>query len=319
MILEFPTKDEFFNAANNYLNSSWDSVIGLLSQFQDIKENIKDSPHDFNSERYWNSANQTLTSAAALVQQAVEFYIKGRIVEVSPYLLITGSPQSWPKGSNKNNIEFSSFRTIDAQDLLKVHDTVCNNRFSDRFVERYGALRVVRNKVMHTVDKSLRVEPEFLLEYILFINDYFSEGQRWVDSGIEYLKNSPKSAIKYFKDDESGELDEPNGPEYFLGEFNAVINELTPSILKSYFNFDKNKISRHCPICLNKIKYSLHVWDDELRDLYAKSYQNIKNSDDYECCICLHKGAILSVACEEDGCEGKYSDSGSGICFTCFN
>ena len=120
MILEFPTKEDFYNVADGFLNSSWDSVIEHLHEFEVLYNVTEGLDGENESKRYWASAKQTLVSATALVQQAVEFYIKGRIVDVSPYLLIPGNPQSWPKGCNKSDIEFSAFRTLDAQDLIKV-------------------------------------------------------------------------------------------------------------------------------------------------------------------------------------------------------
>ncbi|WP_462167473.1 hypothetical protein [Pseudoalteromonas sp. GB43] len=106
MIIDFPTKDDFFNAATDYLNSSWDSVVELISEFEKIVDLIDDSKHSVESKRYWGSAKQTLIIATALVQQAVEFYIKGRIANVSPYLLISGSPQSYQKVVVKRMLSF---------------------------------------------------------------------------------------------------------------------------------------------------------------------------------------------------------------------
>ncbi|HCV03243.1 hypothetical protein L1264_08660 [Pseudoalteromonas sp. APAL1] len=68
MIIDFPTKDDFFNAATDYLNSSRDSVVELISEFEKIVDLIDDSKHSVESERYWGSAKQTLISATALVQ-----------------------------------------------------------------------------------------------------------------------------------------------------------------------------------------------------------------------------------------------------------
>ncbi|MEM5548164.1 hypothetical protein [Pseudoalteromonas fuliginea] len=63
MILDFPTKIDFFGAANDYLNSSWGSVIELLSEFEEMRSVVEDSDHEEESERYWSSAKQTLISA----------------------------------------------------------------------------------------------------------------------------------------------------------------------------------------------------------------------------------------------------------------
>lgn len=79
MIFEFPTKEDFYNAADGFLNSSWDSVTEHLHEFEALRGVNDGLDHEDESNRYWASAKQTLVSATALVQQAVEFYIKVKI------------------------------------------------------------------------------------------------------------------------------------------------------------------------------------------------------------------------------------------------
>lgn len=66
----------------------------------------------------------SLSSSLSLVQQAIEFFLKGAIVDTSPYLLIVDEPRNWPAGCSMQDIPFANFRTLDAQDLPRVHDTV---------------------------------------------------------------------------------------------------------------------------------------------------------------------------------------------------
>lgn len=314
LILDFPTKDDFFYAATDYLNSSWDSVVELISEFEEIVGLIDDSKHSAESERYWGSAKQTLISATALVQQAVEFYIKGRIVDVSPYLLISGSPQSWPKGCNKKDIEFSLFRTLDAQDLLKVHDTVCNTRFTDQFVQWYEKLRVIRNKVMHTVDKSLTVKPVEVIEFILFAYHYFSGSNSWFESRKQYLNKTPVNSVQMFKEEDNTDSYTLNG---LLNEFKTVSEVLSPAKVKLYFNYNKKKRSLHCPSCY-QIVSQMHFWDHEFIHRCAETYQLTESDNSYKCCICNYSGTISSKKCEEEDCEEKLIDDESGLCLSCF-
>lgn len=313
MIIDFPTKDDFFNAATDYLNSSWDSVVELISEFEKIVDLIDDSKHSVESERYWGSAKQTLISATALVQQAVEFYIKGRIANVSPYLLISGSPQSWPKGCSKKDVEFSLFRTLDAQDLLKVHDTVCGTRFTDQFVQWYEKLRVIRNKVMHTVDKSLTVKPVEVIEFILFAYHYFSDTGSWFESRKHYLDKTPVNSVQMFEEDNT----ESYTLNALLNEFRTVMEVLTPAKVKLYFNYNKTKRSLHCPSCYQVVS-QMDFWDHEFIHDCAKTYQLTESEGSYECCICNYNGTLLSKMCEEECCEERLIDSKSGLCLSCF-
>ncbi|EMF7371162.1 hypothetical protein V4F54_004500 [Vibrio parahaemolyticus] len=314
MILEFPTKDDFYSAANGFLNASWDSVTEHLHEFETLYSVIDGSDHENESKRYWASAKQTLVSATALVQQAVEFYIKGRIVNVSPYLLIYGNPQSWPKGCNKRDVEFSAFRTLDAQDLIKVHDTVCPERFTDQFLQWNDDLRTIRNKVMHTVDKSLTVTPEEVVNFILYTHSYFQGSLCWFESRRKYLENTPVNSMKSIQSDESYESHIINS---LLIDYRLTIDVLPPAACKKYLDYDKKSKSYHCPRCTNIVS-RMDFWDDEFIHQCAKTYQRLPNSDEYSCKLCSYQGKLLERSCEELGCDGKLQDSESGICFSCF-
>lgn len=314
MILEFPTKDDFYSAANGFLNSSWDSVTEHLHEFEQLHGVVEDSQHEEDSKLYWASAKQTLVNATALVQQAVEFYIKGRIVEVSPYLLLSGNPQSWPRGCNKNDIEFSAFRTLDAQDLIKVHDTVYPERFSNQFIQWNEALRTIRNKVMHTVDRSISVTPEELINFILYAHCYFSGSLSWFEVRRKYLENMPANSMKSIQSDDNYESYIVNA---LLIDFRLAIDALAPAACKEYFDYDKKTRHLHCPKCV-KIVSRMDFWDCELIDDLGRTYQKTSELGVYLCSLCGHKGKVLERKCEELGCEGKLQDSESGICFSCF-
>lgn len=315
MVLEFPTKDDFYSAANGFLNSSWGSVTEHLHEFEQFHNLDKDSEHEDDSKLYWASAKQTLVNATALVQQAVEFYIKGRIVEVSPYLLLSGNPQSWPKGCNKKDIEFSAFRTLDAQDLIKVHDTICSERFSDQFIQWNEALRIIRNKVMHTVDKSINVTPEELISFILYAHHYFNGPLSWFEARQKYLENTPFNSMKSIQSYDGYKSYIVNA---LLFDFRLAIDVLPPVMCKKYFNYDKKARNLHCPHCVNTVSH-MDFWDNELIEGLGKTYQKTSSSGVYLCRLCGHKGKVLERDCEEWGCEGKLQDSENGICFLCFS
>lgn len=313
MILDIPTKEDFFKTSEDYLNSSWDSTIDLLSKFDEVSWLIEDSPHADEVDRYWDSAKQTLITSTALVQQAVEFYIKGEIVNISPYILIAGNPQSWPRSCNSNNTYFSAFRSLDAQDLIKVHDTVCDVRLSDRFIQWNENLRIIRNKVMHTVDKNLTVKPEEVLEFILFTYDYFSDNKDWFESRKQHLRNTPVNSIRHLKE-------EANSESYIviglLAEFTVAVDALSPSLVLKYFNFEKKTRSVHCPDCYKTIS-KMDFFDDKLMDDIRETYQQKKGMTVYDCCICNRNGTLLDKKCEEDGCEGKKLHADCGTCLSC--
>src|SRR5947208_1683386 len=118
MITEIPTAEEFEAIGMQMLNGAWDTGASLLvdldeaEEFNPYLEEVK--------EDYWNAARTQLSTGLASAQQGNEFLLKGRIAKVTPFLLI-GSPRDWPGGCATKPVPFANFRTIDAQDLVKVH------------------------------------------------------------------------------------------------------------------------------------------------------------------------------------------------------
>lgn len=203
---------------------------------------------------------------------------------------------------------------MDAQDLIKVHDTVCPDRFTDQFLQWNDDLRTIRNKVMHTVDKSLNVTPEEVASFILYTHSYFQGSLCWFESRRKYLENTPANSMKSIQSDEDHQSYIVNS---LLIDYRLAIDVLPPAACKKYLGYDKKSRSLHCPRCANTVS-RMDFWDDEFIHECAKTYQRLPDSDEYLCKLCSHQGKVLERSCEELGCEGKLQDSKSGICFSCF-
>lgn len=117
MLIDIPSELEFSVTAENLINGAWNSLIKLISEYEILKS-LGSSKKTL--DQYWTYAKPELTTALAMVQNAVEFYLKGKIISISPYLLISLEPRNLPKSSTNSDISFSSFRMLDAQDLVKV-------------------------------------------------------------------------------------------------------------------------------------------------------------------------------------------------------
>jgi hypothetical protein len=173
LITEIPTVDEFQYTGSTFLNLAWDSILTLLYELDDLNT-AEVEERDFNlkhpdfarepklcnvATKYWQLASKPLSISLALAEQGIEFLLKSRIVEHSPFLLISGNPKEWPSRCDRENTPFSKFQTIEAQYLLRVHDSIADVRLPDDFKTRYQELRRKRNVIFHTVDPSLRVSP----------------------------------------------------------------------------------------------------------------------------------------------------------------
>lgn len=176
-IINTPSAEEFFVAGKELLDFSWDVLADLLKNFS-YAEDYGIDPAEV-SEVYWRSARRRLTTALSITQQGVEFMLKGKIAAVSPYLLLADPPQKWPSPYDGLAVDFSSFRTIDAQDLVRVHDTFSPTHFDTVFVKRFNELREKRNRLMHSVDKTLVVHIKEVVDSLLYMHKALFPGESW--------------------------------------------------------------------------------------------------------------------------------------------
>lgn len=122
MIKDIPSSEEFDSAAKAQFDFAWDIVMSFLILIEDVKGFVDVKEED--EKAFWEGARQRIVTSLIITQQGVELAIKGKLVRISPNLLISGSYSDWPKDKDDSGVSFSEFRTIDAQDLIKVHDTV---------------------------------------------------------------------------------------------------------------------------------------------------------------------------------------------------
>lgn len=294
MIINIPTEKDFYLEAENLINSAWNILIRLLEDCSNYKElDINDSE----LEKYWLSAKSELTLAMSLVQHSVEFYLKSKILAISPYLLISSEPRFWPKQCDKKDICFSDFRTLDAQDLLKVHNAFSTMRLSDDFSDWFNSMRTMRNKIMHTVDAALSIKPSKLAEDILKGHGYLVGDNSWINSRVAYLKRSPLHII---------EIPDSDGTDSYIymaihKEISLTIDELSSTAVKQYLRYDKMKDAEECVNC-HSLFMRDEFFDSKWTDDLIPTMQNIDaNSKDLECVICGSKAEYLDKECGDCG------------------
>ncbi len=277
MLIEIPSELEFSTTAENLINSAWNSLVKLISEYE-VLEDLGSSNKTLN--QYWVYAKPELTTALAMVQNAVEFYLKGEILSISPYLLISLDPRNLPKSSSNCDLSFSSFRMLDAQDLIKVHNAFANTRLSEEFQTWFQEMRSLRNKIMHTVDRAISVTPNDLARSILMCHKFLVGDHLWIAARYSYLDRSPEYGIRV----EGGP---PNHTYIILAlhrEISKIIKELTPSESKKYFNYDKKAHSTPCPTC-HKIFEQNEYFDSKWTDEFINTLQTGQSSPG-DCIIC---------------------------------
>jgi hypothetical protein len=103
--------------------------------------------------------------------------LKAKIAEASPFLLISNLPKEWPKECDKIDTAFADFRTIDAQDLIRVYNAVSVVKLSKEFIMNFEEFRKTRNALFHTVDGRLEFSDKIIITYILDIVNICASNQ----------------------------------------------------------------------------------------------------------------------------------------------
>lgn len=297
MITDIPTPQDFETVGVALLNQAWDTAISLLLHLRGVEE--LEAPE---AQEYWEASKTKLATSLTIAQQGGEFLLKARIAAVSPFLLIANTARDWPKADKAGNVSFSLFRTVDAQDLVRLHDNCAPVKLSPNFITQFNALRVRRNTIMHTVDKKFTLQVEELIEGILLLHQHLASTSNWVNVRREFLNDSEASTLY------STDWVEPQ----LVEEFIAVRELLDPKAMKQYFGHDKKQRLYICPNCSYR---SCRDYEFEAR--LALLRPNDPTSIVVWCFVCGELSNVVRSPCKGSDCRGNVISQRWGKCLTC--
>jgi len=310
MIKNVPSPEDFGDQGILFLNLAWDTVFQLLHDYSEIiayyGNMFSDEEINANEEykEYWQAAKKPLSIAHALSQQGAELILKAKIAQVSPYFIIASSPKDWPSRCDKKDIDFADFRTIDAQDLIRVHNTVCEEVLSEDFLNTFNNFRKQRNAIFHTVDYRLVFSEEIIVSYILEIAD-LNCPKKWPHLRNEYLENKPLPQAV-------GTDDTPN---QLCNEMDLMINLLGHKKLIRFFDFDKKQRRYVCPNCY----WSMNRDYDPSYPTTAQLKPNAPDSTNVYCFVCQEDITVIRNQCKTKDCKGNVIRADDDKeCLTCF-
>ena len=314
MITDIPTPRDFELSGIGFLNLAWDAVISLALRTIDttpipdweyipeIDEYIQTDIAQDVTEDYWKAAQQPLAMALALTQQGIELLMKGNIANVSPYLLIAGSPREWPGGCQDIDMSFMKFKTVDANELVRMYNTVINPHLTDQFIARFDELRTMRNTIFHSVGGQLRITVEEVLTAIMEANATLTTSGDWITQRRLYLYSNPE-AVAARGEDYTG---------YILGyEMEKAVELLQPAVVLEYLGFNKKQQSYHCYEC--DCAYNDYGTTHKLVQLTEKS----SDCTTVHCLVCGKDRTVTRKDCAHQDCPGNVIDSEDDICLIC--
>lgn len=324
MIIETPTAKDFKQASLNLLNLAWRMAVEWLESYEELLEDFhlpvgedrqmaRSTPEQQAEaeQRLWRRAQPALGNALSLIQQAVEMGLKGRIAAVSPFLLIARDARDHPSGSTTKDVPFFAFRTLDAADLLRVHNAVCPERLDDQFATFWDELRRKRNMIIHSVVPAAEaIRPEGLLEAVLYINRTLHPGKHWFDRYREYEEADEVQALS--------KLQEREVYAYQVQDFSIVLNHLPPRVLRDYFGYDNRGRAYHCPHC--------HIAGDDHwmieRELGQTAFlkPNKRDATMLHCAVCQRFATVERRRCLDGECKSTVIAADTewrGVCLLC--
>jgi len=275
MIVGVPTSDELHSTAVGWLNLAWEIAIRDLSNSQDIEEyqstmEVEDQTKvEAPAAKIWS---YELNNAISLLQQSLEIELKARIAEVSPFLLIAGDPQSWPKPDKHGQVDFSDFRTLDSVQLCRTCNVVSDRPLPPQFVTLYGNVRKARNKIAHLSAANVRASSGEIVRMILTAHGLLYGKGTWLEFRRRHLtiEAQPSEVYPDYEDSTNDTLNH---------EFSSLLSELQPSELREFFGFDSRKSGLTCFNCLDQRTQ----WCDVHWDFAQKQKDGA-----VKCVVCQH-------------------------------
>jgi hypothetical protein len=299
MIQNIPEPVDFINSGLSLLNFAWEIVASLLTDLDDA-EGLGVDVEEV-SDAFWQASKQRLTTSLAVAQQGVEFMLKGKIAEISPFLLIAGSPKDWPSSCHKRDISFADFHTIDANDLIKIHNTFSKQRLSDSFISKFEDLRKKRNTIMHTVDRRLDLHVTDVIVEILSVHKHLFPDVNWVRVRRDFLEKAPLTELHSY------DYVEPR----LIWEFSLITELLKPAHMKGFFDFNKKRRRYICPNC----QHESH--ELELKPKTALLEPNTPDSTSLYCFVCENVIEVERTDCTNEECSGNVVSIEFETCATC--
>lgn len=296
MITNIPSPQEFKNHGIDYLNLAWDGVMSLLVKiYESYDKDFKDD--------YWIAAQRRIATYILLAHQGTEFLLKSKISEVSPFLLISKEPSQWPKNCSERDVDFSEFRTVDAQDLIKITNTV-SSKLSCDFIKQYELTRSLRNSIAHTVKKDLKLTAKQVLVYVLESAYEFFSGCNWFELRREWSDREIESVLFY--DSEYSSV--------LAKEAAIAISELNSSQIEKYFGLTKKGRRYNCPNCVYSYKWGVL---ENAKTAILKP--NAPKSQMIYCFVCGKTTEVIRHDCGLNGCKGNVIWQKKDLCLTCMN
>lgn len=203
MIENVPTADEMLTVSLRLYFKAWSDVADILMEWRQYSPNSFPERHPDRGEyhiepaasdgpdrakdwrEYIEAAQTDLQAILALIQQSQEIGLKARICAVSPYLLLKRT-EVRASDPARNVWDFTDFPTLDASELIRVHDVFCPSAMPQAFRAAYDEIRRNRNKIAHLGLYRDSIDPSRIIDSLQLQYRALYPERNWMEDRLRF-------------------------------------------------------------------------------------------------------------------------------------
>ena len=290
MIVNIPPWADLQTISLQLYFKAWDEATSVVTDFRAVYD---DEGWEEGWREYLDAAQTDLQGTYTLIQQSQEIGIKALIAQVSPFLLLKRH-ETRPIAPNAMEYDFSDFPTIDAGELLRVHDTFCDRRLSEAFAVEFDKLRRGRNKIAHLGLFNQKLDPHELLSLLLLQYEELYPNRHWLPDRLDFASKGRFSEMDF-----EGHW---HVEAHVLQALWEVVPDLSPEQFKIVFGHapeDERFICLDCAYALER-----HTEGNEPYPADIPTAYRIR-TDTVQCAMCLKEHQVKDGVCANPDCEGR--------------
>lgn len=303
MITHVPSPHEFRDVGYGFLNFAWDQAISLLLEPHqwECQETLADEPEL--AELYWDAVSRQLVIGATAVQEGADFLLRAHIAEVSPFLLI--EPRNIPLDRKSPDLPYHELRSVNAADLIKIHDATCSPLLDDAFLETYERLRKRRNMFLHSTARHVKLAVGEIFADVLETAHALGNSEPWVGIRRDHMARQPDAILAQWA----------SGADAVFWalpkEIDMAIGVLSQAQAERYFALRPASARYACPACEEIYHFD---WDDEIPRL-AQLQSDDAECSDLGCLVCGVESRVTRSHCKH--CTSTVIKLDGSLCLGC--
>lgn len=304
MITNVPTWEDLQTISLQLYFKAWANAVEIITEFDEVYPEGTDWKEEWES--YVAAAQSDLQSVYTLIQQSQEIGIKALIARVSPFLLLKRpeAKASAPDGA----YDFSDFQTIDASELVRVHNIFCDAKLSDDFARDFETLRRERNKIAHIGLFNRTLTPEDLVDLLIKQYQQLYPGRAWLVDNVTFVSKRRWADI--------GDYDEWSPVGQTLYELWKILPRVTPAQFEVILGHSYDEERMICPDCGHALERFTDGSEPYAADV-PTAYQT--EAEKMACVACAETFSLIAKRCDPENCDGTFAAvaDGSIFCVTC--